>query len=420
MKRVERGSRRSGKTFPTGPLQRADERKYQRLLSLYTELRTEIRQRIAQRDQYSIQLTVALAAVIALSATGKPTEQPNMHRALLAAPLLSLYYSVLIQYSYAIHKVLALLLRTRVEPEIAKLSNGSTEYELETFYLNHRVPGIRKVFFNLSMFVVTLAVTVVMLLNEQPGTIQYVLILLLCVVYFCLCVVVSVVFGDGPKGAKRLVAEQTLKSMGQEIVDLHRDFPVERPVPRYQAAILLDRDGTVNVDEGYSHDPARLQLIPETVQALRLISRWPVHIVLITNQSGIAKGMYDREQMSAFHAEMLSQLKAQGIRVDAVYFSPYDEYDHATHPFEALMSKPGTGLIRCALHDLQLDPKDCVMIGDKYSDVLAGRASGLLTVKLPNQPGVTDIAPLRADISVHQLEEAVPWLQAVLRRHLQV
>ncbi|REJ92598.1 MAG: hypothetical protein DWQ29_04530 [Planctomycetota bacterium] len=108
------------------------------LEQLRRDARTEILQRIEQRDKFSIQLTIALAAIVAFSYS-----EQGSPRMLFAAPIASLYYTVLILYSYAIHDVLAEYLRDRIEPDLAAQTGVDPSCGWETHYFGKTRPGIR-------------------------------------------------------------------------------------------------------------------------------------------------------------------------------------------------------------------------------------------------------------------------------------
>lgn len=133
------------------------------LEALREDMRSEIKQRIKQRDDYSVQLTITLAAIlsIAATATGSSTDSATKetitrfaHRVLVAAPLVSIYFTVLILYSYRIHKILATYLRAEIEPELASLCSIPATKEWESYYIKHAVPGIRRSFFIGSLWTV--------------------------------------------------------------------------------------------------------------------------------------------------------------------------------------------------------------------------------------------------------------------------
>ena len=126
------------------------------LQEIQQDIREEIKLRIKQRDQYSIQLTVALSTLVAIASTATATITDNTthtsifhfaYRVLIAAPLVSVYFSTLILYSYRIHSLLAGYLRDEIEPELARLCEIPPEKEWEKYYTDHAVPGIRKTFF---------------------------------------------------------------------------------------------------------------------------------------------------------------------------------------------------------------------------------------------------------------------------------
>lgn len=138
------------------------------LEALRKDMRDEIKQRIKQRDQYSIQLTVALAALISIAVT-TTTTWTNItqiseisiasfaHRVLIAAPLISIYFTTLVLYSYRVHKIIANYLREEIEPELAELCGTPVEKEWEGYYCANAVPGIRRAFFIGSLWIVTVA-----------------------------------------------------------------------------------------------------------------------------------------------------------------------------------------------------------------------------------------------------------------------
>jgi hypothetical protein len=120
------------------------------LETLRADARDEIKKRIDQRDKYSIQMTIALSVVI-----GAAFSEQGLQRALIVAPLVAIYFSVLILYSYRVHGVLAKYLRDVLEPELARLCGTKLEFEWENFYLTQYVPGIRRKFFVTALWMVS-------------------------------------------------------------------------------------------------------------------------------------------------------------------------------------------------------------------------------------------------------------------------
>lgn len=138
---------------------------------------------------------------------------------------------------------------------------------------------------------------------------------------------------------------------------------------------MFDRDGTINVDTGHLHEPDKLELIPSTVDIMRAYSVDPdFKVVVVTNQAGIAKGLYAEADMRYLHRYMEGELEKLGVRVDAWYFCPH--HPDYTGPCEC--RKPAPGMLLAAIRDFDSDPSRCVMYGDKPSDEAAAQAAGVV------------------------------------------
>ncbi|MGA0544847.1 D-glycero-alpha-D-manno-heptose-1,7-bisphosphate 7-phosphatase [Brevundimonas sp. VNH65] len=144
-------------------------------------------------------------------------------------------------------------------------------------------------------------------------------------------------------------------------------------------AAFLDRDGVLNRDVGYPHREQDLELISGAAEAVRLLNRHGFFTVIVTNQSGVARGMFDLDQMNAFNALLVRRLQVQGAVIGAVYACPYhssaieDRWRHADHPDR----KPNPGMILRAAADHRLDLARSFMIGDRPSDMEAARRAGI-------------------------------------------
>ena len=155
------------------------------------------------------------------------------------------------------------------------------------------------------------------------------------------------------------------------------------PVPL--RAVFLDRDGVLNVDHGYVHDPARLDWIPGARAAVAAFTRAGLTTIVVTNQSGVGRGYFDEAAMHRFHEAMNLQLAEVGGRIDAFYFAPHHQdaaieaYRVADHPDR----KPNPGMILRGLTAFALRPQEAVLIGDKASDVEAARRAGVEGLLFP-------------------------------------
>ena len=146
-----------------------------------------------------------------------------------------------------------------------------------------------------------------------------------------------------------------------------------------RGAVFLDRDGVLNQNFGYVYRPAELVWIEGAREAVRRINRAGLLAVVVTNQSGVARGYYSEADVLALHAHMASELAAAGARVDAFYYCPYHEqavdsrYAAVDHPDR----KPNPGMLLRAIAELGIDPAQSLVIGDSKSDLEAGRRAGL-------------------------------------------
>ncbi|HEY3813135.1 MAG TPA: HAD family hydrolase [Caulobacteraceae bacterium] len=148
-------------------------------------------------------------------------------------------------------------------------------------------------------------------------------------------------------------------------------------------AAFLDRDGVLIVDKGYPHRPEDLVFIDGAAAAVRRLRHAGFKIVVVTNQSGVARGLFTLAEMDAFHTLMRETLAAAGADIDAIYACPYlpdapvAEFSHPDHPDR----KPNPGMILRAIADLDLDPDRSILIGDKDSDMEAARRAGVAGAK---------------------------------------
>jgi D-glycero-D-manno-heptose 1,7-bisphosphate phosphatase len=142
------------------------------------------------------------------------------------------------------------------------------------------------------------------------------------------------------------------------------------------AAIFIDRDGTLNQDIGYVSTPDDLVLYPWAAEAVRMVNESGLLAIVITNQSGIARGMYTEERLSSIHLRMIEQLACEGARIDAVYYCPHHpEVGDVRYRIACDCRKPRIGMLDRAARDHRIDLKRSFVVGDKASDInLAGNA----------------------------------------------
>lgn len=142
-------------------------------------------------------------------------------------------------------------------------------------------------------------------------------------------------------------------------------------------AVFLDRDGTINVEKGYVHRIEDFEFIPGVPQAVRLLREAGFLVIVVTNQSGVARGYYPLDAVHRLHRHMDSELAKFGTAVDAYYICPHfpegavDEYSKA-----CVCRKPLPGMLMEAARDFSIDLASSYMIGDHLSDVEAGLKAG--------------------------------------------
>src|SRR5262245_26019118 len=181
------------------------------------------------------------------------------------------------------------------------------------------------------------------------------------------------------------------------------------PVP----AIFLDRDGTINEDIGYVSKPSELVVYPWAAEAIRLINESGMKAIVVTNQSGIARGLYTEETLNAIHQRLADELTIAGATIDAFYYCPHHpEYGGSRYKKDCPCRKPRTGMIERAAREHGIDPSLSYVIGDKASDIQLGANAGARSVlvmtgygeETARNPGIW---PCRPDLTAANLLEAV-------------
>ncbi|MCK5666541.1 MAG: D-glycero-beta-D-manno-heptose 1,7-bisphosphate 7-phosphatase [Thiotrichaceae bacterium] len=145
-----------------------------------------------------------------------------------------------------------------------------------------------------------------------------------------------------------------------------------------QPAVFLDRDGVINFDPGYVYRIDDYQFIPGVFSACREFIRLGYQIIIITNQSGIARGLYTEDDFKLLTKWMLDQFKEHGVEITDIYFCPHHEvHGKGQYKIDCLCRKPKPGMIKQAESEHQINLKQSILIGDKPDDIKAGRAAGI-------------------------------------------
>lgn len=170
------------------------------------------------------------------------------------------------------------------------------------------------------------------------------------------------------------------------------------PVP----AAFLDRDGVINVDSGYVGRWDDFEYLPDAVEGLKRLQSAGFQLVVVTNQSGIARGYYTEDDFRSLTAIMKADLSARGVTLSAVYYCPYlEDADLEPYRLASELRKPEPGMLLKAAQDHDIDMPRSIMVGDKVSDMVAAERAGV-----PHRYHVTEGEPHVATTKVSSLLEA--------------
>ena len=182
-------------------------------------------------------------------------------------------------------------------------------------------------------------------------------------------------------------------------------------------AVFLDRDGTINEQMGYVNHLSRFQLLPGVARAIRSLNEAGLPVVVVTNQSGLARGYFPESLLEAVHAELHRLLAREGAHLDGLYICPHHpEAREERFRLDCNCRKPRTGLLERAAAELGLDLGRSYMVGDRWSDLRCGAAVGATTVLVLTGYGRGDAAyvgpgqTVQPDHVAEDLEAAARWI----------
>ncbi|MCJ7656080.1 MAG: HAD family hydrolase [Dehalococcoidia bacterium] len=173
-------------------------------------------------------------------------------------------------------------------------------------------------------------------------------------------------------------------------------------------AVFIDRDGTMAKDVHYCRHPEDFELLPDTAKAIRLLNQHSFKVIVITNQSGIARGYFTEETLAEIHEKMRGELAKERAWVDAIYYCPHHPDDNC----QCRKPKPKLALQAAKNHDIELE--GCFVVGDLQMDIDLGKAIGCRTILIGTLPPMDDESP-KPDIVVSDLLGAV---ETILRGQL--
>jgi D-glycero-D-manno-heptose 1,7-bisphosphate phosphatase len=181
------------------------------------------------------------------------------------------------------------------------------------------------------------------------------------------------------------------------------------------AAVFLDRDGTIIEEVGYLDRPERVELYPFSADSIRALNRAGLRIVMVTNQSGVARGFFSEAVVHAVHDHIERLLAEAGAHIDAYYYCPHHPDGKVAEYARACdCRKPARGLVDRAVRELGIDPGRSFAVGDRWLDVALARAVGAAGVLVRTGYGLTEeqrpVKGLAPDAVVDNLAAAASWI----------
>lgn len=183
------------------------------------------------------------------------------------------------------------------------------------------------------------------------------------------------------------------------------------------AAIFLDRDGTIMTDTHYPSAPDQVVLLPGAAEAIAKVNAARIPVVIVTNQSGIGRGLLSEAQYEAVHGRLVQLLREAGAAIDGSYHCPHSP--DANAPCDC--RKPGIGMHKRAAQDLSIDLSASVYVGDRYRDVEPAQMTGGLGLLIPgpNTPppdiqraNAASPQAIRVSASITSaIDEAIRWIE---------
>lgn len=178
-----------------------------------------------------------------------------------------------------------------------------------------------------------------------------------------------------------------------------------------QKAIFLDRDGTIIIEKSFISTPDDVELIPGSAQALAKLAKTGYALVIITNQSGVARGYFDEKAVQIVNARLVEMLCELGVEIAAIYYCPhYAQGIVPAYSIECPCRKPGTGMVEKAIKEFGIQP--AFVIGDRSSDIELGINLHIPAILVKTGYGSkqpTEVMEM-ADFVAEDIAEATEWI----------
>jgi D-glycero-D-manno-heptose 1,7-bisphosphate phosphatase len=182
-------------------------------------------------------------------------------------------------------------------------------------------------------------------------------------------------------------------------------------------AVFMDRDGTINEQRGYINHVSRFVLVPGTAEAIRLLNRHRYLAIIVSNQSGVARGYFPLQLVEDVHSHMRELLKKENAVIDGIFFCPhYRTGVVSEYTVDCDCRKPRTGLIKSACETFDIDMTNSYVIGDRCTDIELAERSNLRGILVKTGYGLGDIeyvlpgSPFKPVHIAGNLLDAVRWI----------
>ena len=349
------------------------------LLAVREDTRNEIKQRISQRDNFAVQFILITVSLLTIACSSK--RQVVVVMALALLPVISFFYSSLIDSSYRVHARLVEYLNTIVEPKIEEEFTPDTQLWEHNCKLVRNLEcdkqtGGRKLFFHLVQIIMPCLSGIIFCAIGYKGRILF-------IAYCFLMFIASLFYLYLQQFKPAYIGLNKLAFCDYESKTWLTDEPSK--------ALFLDRDGTLHVDKVMTHRRCDLELLPGAKHLVKAAHKKGYKVIIVTNQSAIGKGYYSIFRMHLFNNKLRHQLKY----VDAIYFCPH------TKDVNCKCRKPNTGMIERAKEHFNLDLDACIMVGDRMSDIITAKnakiplryfvTTGIYNDSYTNEPHFYDI-----------------------------
>ena len=185
--------------------------------------------------------------------------------------------------------------------------------------------------------------------------------------------------------------------------------------------IFLDRDGTINEELDFLASPKKLRLIPRSADAIREANSMHARVFIITNQSGIARGILTEQQLSKIHRTLVLKLEGHNAHIDAIYYCPHHpDFGDPPYRVDCTCRKPNTGMLAQAAKDFDIDLKRSFVIGDRLIDIQTGQSIGATSILVLTGYGKQELqlcqqANVSVDHVADDLYDAVQHVKCVVQ-----